>query len=182
MKKVMIYASLAAVAVAMTGCQSTMDDRWRSDLHTTLAPAHFKPVYEVVKEKGIVKGEAEETYSWWGFVGKGPDTFANEIGGPLTLKPGTKEAAFADACIKNNCQILLAPRFTTTKKTGFLWFSGSVKTTVEGVPALLKGAEEIPFETWNKYNCAPCNNGNNAGACGLPGVGGVLNAANKLGL
>ena len=147
MKKIQLFA-LAAVAVTVAGCKTTMDDRWRSDFGTTLERAHFRPVYEVQKDKGIVSGTAAETYSWWGLVGTAPDTFANEIGGPLTLKPGVKEAAFADACKKANCQILLAPRFTVTKEVGFLWFSGRTKATVEGIPAFLKGAEEIPLEKW----------------------------------
>jgi hypothetical protein len=149
---------VAAVATSMVGCKTTMDDRWRSDLGTTLEEAHFRPVYEVQKEKGIVSGSAEETYSWWGIFGSSPDTYANEIGGPLTLKPGVKEAAFADACKKANCQILLAPRFTVTKETGFLWFCGRNKAIVEGVPAVLKTAEEIPLEKWVEYQSklAPC--------------------------
>ena len=146
--KTLHIVALAAVAMTVVGCKSTMDDRWRADLSTTLERAHFKPVYEVQKDKGIVTGEAVEEYSWWGFVGSGPDTFANEIGGPLTIKPGLKEAAFADACKKANCQILLAPRFTVTKEVGILWFSGKSKVVVEGVPAVLKTAEEIPFEKW----------------------------------
>lgn len=142
---------LAAVVASVTGCKSTLDDRWRSDMVTTLEDAHFRPVYEVQKDKGIVSGSAEATFSWWGILGSAPDTFANEIGGPLTLKPGVKEAAFADACRKANCQILLAPRFTITKERGFLWFSGSDKAVVEGVPAVLKTAEEIPLEKWVEY-------------------------------
>ena len=157
MKKIQLFA-LAAVAVTVVGCKTTMDDRWRSDFGTTLERAHFRPVYEVQKDKGIVSGTAAETYSWWGLVGTAPDTFANEIGGPLTLKPGVKEAAFADACKKANCQILLAPRFTVTKETGFLWFKGANKAVVEGVPAVLKTAEEIPLEKWVEYQSklAPC--------------------------
>ena len=157
--KIVYAVGLAAIAMSMVGCKSTIDDRWRSDLGTTLEMAHFRPVYEVQKEKGIVSGQAEETYSWWGILGSGPDTFANEIGGPLTLEPpGVKEAAFADACKKAGCQILLAPRFTVTKETGFLWFSGSKKAVVEGVPAVLKTAEEIPLEKWVEYQSklAPC--------------------------
>ena len=150
MKLIKVFA-LSAIAVSMAGCKTTIDDRWRSDMATTLEDAHFRPVYEVLKDKGIVSGQAEETYSWWGIFGSGPDTFANEIGGPLTLKPGVKEAAFADACKKANCQVLLAPRFTVTKEVGFLWFSGSLKATVEGVPAVLKTAEEIPLEKWVEY-------------------------------
>lgn len=157
MRAITVFA-MTAIAASMVGCKSTIDDRWRSDLDTTLESAHFRPVYQVQKEKGIVSGQAEETYSWWGLVGSAPDTFANEIGGPLTLKPGVKEAAFADACKKANCQILLAPRFTVTKETGFFWFSGSNKAVVEGVPAVLKTAEEIPLEKWVelKSKLAPC--------------------------
>ncbi len=145
MKKLVMGTLLAAVAVSMVGCKSTSVDEWRSDLKTQLCPARFKPVYEVMKDKGLVKGEAEATYSWWGIVSSAPDTFANEIGGPisLTLKPGLQEAAFQDACAKSGATILLAPRFTVHKETGILWFCGSEKVTVEGVPAKLTGAEEV---------------------------------------
>jgi len=152
MKQLMMVAGLAVVAASVTGCKCTMDDRWRSDMRTTLEDAHFTPIYEVQKEKGIVKGTAEATYTWWGLFGKEPDTFANEIGGPVCLKPGCKEAAFADACQKAQCQILLAPRFTVTKERGILWFSGRDAATVEGVPAVLKTAEAIPVEKWVEYN------------------------------
>ena len=143
MNKLMMVAILAAVSASVVGCKSTEVDEWRSDLKTQLCPAKFKPVYTVMKDKGIVKGEATESYSWWGFVGDGPDTFANEIGGPLVLKPGVKEAAFQDACAKAGATILLAPRFTITKKSGILGFSGSTFVQVEGVPAKLTGAEEV---------------------------------------
>ena len=144
MKKIMTGAFLFALASAMVGCRSTNVDEWRSDLKTRLCPACFKPEYQVMKEKGIVKGEAMEKYSWWGFVSEGPDTFANEIGGPLTFKPGVKEAAFEDACAKSGATILLAPRFTVQKQVGILWFSGMQKVTVEGVPAKLTGVTEVP--------------------------------------
>lgn len=143
-----MVAAVAAIAASVTGCKSTMDDRWRADMDATLEDAHFRPVYEVQKDKGIVKGEASESYTWWGIVGDSPEVYANEIGGPIVLKPGVKEAAFADACAKANCQILLAPRFTEYKKTGWFWFSGENKAVVEGIPAVLKTAEEIPLEKW----------------------------------
>ena len=92
MNKIMLAASVAVAAMSMVGCKSTNVDEWRSDLRTELCPAKFKPVYEVMKDKGLVRGEASASYRWWGFVGEGPDTFANEIGGPVTLKPGVKEA------------------------------------------------------------------------------------------
>lgn len=143
-----MMVAMAAVAASVTGCKSTMDDRWRSDMGTTLEAAHFRPVYEVQKDKGLVKGTATESYCWWGLLDTKPEVYANEIGGPLTPIPGVKEAAFADACQKADCQILLAPRFTVTKKTGFLWFSGENTAVVEGIPAVLKTAEEIPLEKW----------------------------------
>ena len=170
MKTIHIVA-LSAVALTMVGCKTTIDDRWRSDLGTTLEEAHFRPVYEVQKDKGIVSGQAVDEYSWWGLVGTAPEVYANEIGGPLTLKPGVKEAAFADACKKANCQILLAPRFTVTWETGFLWFSGSKKATVEGVPAVLKTAEENPLEKWVEYQSklAPCK----CPCCAAPSLPGI---------
>ena len=75
MKKVQLLA-LTAVALTMVGCKTTIDDRWRSDLGTTLEEAHFRPVYEVLKDKGIVSGQAAEEYSWWGLVGSSPEVYA----------------------------------------------------------------------------------------------------------
>ena len=145
MNTMMKVAAFAALAGAVVGCRSTNVDEWRSDLKTQLCPAKFKPVYEVMKDKGIVKGEAESEYTWWIWTTKSPDTFANEIGGPikLALKPGEAEAAFYDACNKSGASILLAPRFTVHKEVGPLWFYGRTKVTVEGVPAKLVGAEEV---------------------------------------
>ena len=156
MKKLTMATLLAATTISMVGCRSTNVDEWRSDLKTQLCPAHFKPVYQVMKDKGIVKGEAEEKFSWWGFVSEGPDTFANEIGGPISLTVGIKEAAFEDACAKSGASILLAPRFTVHKERGILWFDGITKVTVEGVPAKLTGAEEVK----HCEGVAPCR------ACG----------------
>ena len=159
MNKIMMAMCVAGAAMAMGGCKSTNVDEWRSDLKTELCPAKFKPVYEVMQDKGIVKGEASETYSWWGFVGEGPDTFANELGGPISLRVGLKEAAFEDACAKAGCTILLAPRFTVYKRKGILGFDGECKVTVEGVPARLVGAEEVKCEMPRKEPgkcCCPC--------------------------
>ena len=61
MKKLMMVAALAAVSASMVGCKSTNVDEWRSDLKTQLCPAKFKPVYTVMKDKGIVTGEASES-------------------------------------------------------------------------------------------------------------------------
>jgi len=164
MKTVVKIAAFAALAVAITGCKSTNVDEWRSDLRTQLCPAKFKPVYEVMKDKGIVKGQATYAYKWWFISTEAPDTFANEIGGPvkLALKPGVAEAAFYDACHKSGATILLAPRYTVTKEAGWFWFSGRTTVTVEGVPARLVGAEEVKHVDLP----APC------GTCGAHAPGG----------
>ena len=97
-----------------------------------------------MKDKGIVSGEAESEYTWWFWYTKSPNVFANEIGGPITIGPkGEAEATFYDACNKAGATILLAPRFTVYKETGWFWFNGKTKVTVEGVPAKLTGAEEV---------------------------------------
>lgn len=143
MKKILMVSALGAMALVMSGCRSTLVDEWRGDLDTKLCPARFKPVYEVMKDKGIVKGEAEEEFTWWFWYTKAPNTFANQIGGPLTLGKGCKDAAFYDACNKAGATILLAPRFTVYKERGILGFDGKTKVTVEGIPARLIGAEEV---------------------------------------
>ena len=163
MNTMMKVAAFAALAGAVVGCRSTNVDEWRSDLKTQLCPAKFKPVYEVMKDKGIVKGEAESEYTWWIWKLKSPDTFANEIGGPISfnLNPGEAEAAFYDACNKSGATILLAPRFTVHKEVGWFWFNGKTKVTVEGVPAKLVGAEEVKHVD-AAAPCCKCG----AGVCG----------------
>ena len=166
MKTITKIAMLGALATTLVGCQSTNVDEWRSDLKTQLCPAKFKPVYEVMKDKGIVTGEAESAYTWWFWYTKSPDTFANEIGGPvrLNLKPGEAEAAFYDACHKAGASILLAPRFTVHKEAGWFWFNGRTKVTVEGVPAKLVGAEEVKHPDV-AAPCHVCGASNAKGAC-----------------
>lgn len=150
MKKLIIAAALMAVATGMTGCKTTIDDCFRSDLRTELVPAKFKPTVEVIKEKGIVKGTATKSYWFWLFNHKSPDSFAHEISDVFNglMIPSVYNAAVYDACEKSGASILLAPRFTETTTTSFLWFSGAKTVTVEGVPARIVGAEEIPVEKW----------------------------------
>lgn len=116
-----------------------------------------------MKDKGIVSGEAESEYTWWFWYSKSPDTFANEIGGPL-LESAEVEAAFYDACNKSGASILLAPRFTVYKKRGFFWFSGITKVKVEGVPAKLVGAEEVQHAP-GAAPCRVCGAGASASSC-----------------
>jgi len=155
MKKLIVLGGLAAVAMAMTGCKTTLDDRWTSDLHTKLCPAAFKPKYEVMADKGIVSGKATKSYWFW-FIGKeSPDTYAYERNGFPSIVPTVADAALYDACSKVGAQILLAPRYTVTKEAGILWFDGSTTVTVEGVPARLVGAEEVECKGPAPAGC-PC--------------------------
>ena len=150
MNKLICASVLAAIATGMVGCKTTIDDCFRSDLRTDLVPAKFKPTVEVIKEKGIVKGTAKKSYWFWFFNHESPDSFAHEINGIFSgiMIPTVYNAAVYDACEKAGASILLAPRFTETSTTSFLWFSGEKTVSVEGVPARIIGAEEIPVEKW----------------------------------
>lgn len=158
MNKLLVLGALSVTSL-IVGCKTTDVDEWRSDLKTSLCPAKFKPVYEVMKDKGIVSGEASESWTFW-FITDGPDTYAREIGGPIYIGDDVREAAFEDACAKSGATILLAPRFTVTKDVGWFWFSGSRKVRVEGVPARLIGAEEVKTEDNPKPRTCCC------GCCG----------------
>lgn len=150
MKRFLMAGFLAAMTGMVAGCKTTIDDRFRSDLRTELVAAKFKPKVEVMAEKGIVKGSATKSYWFW-FIGReNPNSFAHEItpGGGGLMLPSVANAAVYDACAKSGATIILAPRFTETDSTGFLWFCGSKTVTVEGVPARIVGAEEIPVEQW----------------------------------
>lgn len=142
MNQMLKVGMVAGLAVALFGCASTKEDFWSSQTRTSLEPMKFTPVYQVMQDKGLVKGEANEEFTWWGFVGTGPDSFSNEIGA-FGLGNAMCEAAFYDACKKSGATILLAPRYSITKKRGIFWFSGTTKVEVEGIPAKLTNAEIV---------------------------------------
>ena len=150
MNKLLIIGILAVASGFVSGCKTTIDDRFRSNLKTELVPAKFKPKVEVMEHKGLVKGTATKSYWFWFISSESPNTFAHEIvsGYSGLMLPSVANAAVYDACAKSGATILLAPRFTETETTGFLWFCGSRTVTVEGVPARIVGAEEIPIDQW----------------------------------
>ena len=150
MKKLLIGCCLAVAAASLTGCKTTIEDHHRADLKTQLVAAKFKPTVEVMKDRGLVKGVATKSYWFW-FVGKeAPETFSHELvdGFGGLMIPTLANAAVYDACTRSGASILLAPRFTVSEESSFLWFSGKKTVTVEGVPARITGAEEIPVEQW----------------------------------
>ena len=150
MKRLIQGFCIAAVAISIAGCTTTIEDHNRSDLTTQLVPAKFKPTVEVMKDKGIVTGTAVKSYWFWFISHESPNEFSNEIvdGFNGIMIPTVANAAVYDACKKSGASILLAPRFSETEETSFLWFSGKKTITVEGVPARITGAEEIPVEQW----------------------------------
>ena len=150
MKKLMSIAAVVVAVCSLAGCMTTIDECFRSNLKTQLVPAKFKPTVEVMKEMGVVRGEATKSYWFWFFPHETPDSFAHEItdGTSGLMIPSVYNAAVYDACEKSGASILLAPRFTEVETTGFLWFCGSRTVSVEGVPARIVGAEEIPVEQW----------------------------------
>lgn len=149
MNKLLLSVSIVAAAV-LCGCKTTVEDFHRANMKTSIVPAKFKPTVEVMKEKGLVRGTAVKSYWFWFFGKDSPDSFSHEIvdGFGGLMIPTTANAAVYDACKKSGASILLAPRFITEEETGFLWFSGKTTITVEGVPARITGAEEIPVEDW----------------------------------
>jgi len=151
MSKSMIGIVAAGAAVCcMCGCQTLVQDTNRSNLKTQLVAAKFKPTVEVMKDKGIVRGTATKSRWFWIIHKEAPETFAREIvDGRTELYPYTVEnAALYDACKKSGASVILAPRFTYEEYDSFLWFSGRITVTVEGVPARIVGAEEIPVSEW----------------------------------
>jgi len=143
--KIIVNAFVLGLFVVCVGCKSTLDDRWRSDMATELAPAKFKPIYKVMSEKGIVKGQATKSYWFWFIDEESPVEFANPItnGSRINFVHSVEDAAMYDACTRSGATILLAPRFTRMTEKSFLGFSGRTTVYVEGVPARLEGAQEV---------------------------------------
>lgn len=129
----------------LSGCASVKyDDVNRSNLHTTLQPAVFKPEVEVIAQE-LVKGTAEKEKIWF-FTTKSPNSYVRDTGSSFHFMGSSLEAAaMYDACQKKpGTTIILAPRFTETReRSGFLGLVAHVTVTVEGIPARVVGAHEV---------------------------------------
>lgn len=132
-------------AVLVSGCASVKyDDIHRSNLHTALKPAVFKPEVEVI-DQNLVRGTAEKEKVWF-FTTKSPNSYVRDTGSSFHFMGNSLEAAaMYDACQrKPGTTILLAPRFTETReRSGFLGLVSHVTVTVEGIPARVIGAHEV---------------------------------------
>lgn len=135
-----------AVAILAVGCASTKNEAfYRAPLHTAIQPAVFKPKVETLSPD-LVRGYAEKEKIWI-FTTKAPNAFATNpetsVGFGL-IADSLESAAVYDACQKSGATILLAPRFTKEIETsGFLGLVKRIRTTVEGIPARVTGAEEV---------------------------------------
>ncbi len=129
----------------LSGCASVKyDDVNRSNLHTTLQPAVFKPEVKVISQE-LVKGTAEKEKIWF-FTTKSPNSYVRNVGSSFSFMGNSLEAAaMYDACQRvPGTTIILAPRFTETReRSGFLGLVAHVTVTVEGIPACVVGAHEV---------------------------------------
>ncbi len=136
------------LACLASGCASvTYDNINRSNLHTTLRPAVFKPEVEVI-DQNLVKGTAEKEKIWFITI-KSPNAYARNNGSAFSFVGKSLEAAaLYKACQeKPGTTIILAPRFTEERKrSGFLGLVSHVTVTVEGIPARVIGAHEVEPE------------------------------------
>jgi len=150
MKRLLFVGALAVGVAVLAGCRTEIADRFSSHMKTELVPAKFKPTVEVMKEKGIVRGTASASYWFWIFDFGRPEAYAHEYvdGAPQLALNTLEDAALQDACAKSGAAILLAPRYTLVDESSFLAFMGTRTMTVEGVPARITGAEEIPVDQW----------------------------------
>ena len=148
MKKLLSVA-IAAMAVGMfAGCRSTTQDAYRLPFEAKTVPAKFKPTVEVIENQGAAKGDASREKIFWFIPVAAPDKFSTNPSGLSFLDDELKSAAIYQACKATGADIILAPRFTEERYSSFLWFHRTRKVRVEGIPAKITGAEEIPVEQW----------------------------------
>lgn len=150
MNKSAILAVGTVMAFMLVGCSSLHQDHLRASLDAKIVPAKFKPTVVVMKDKGIVSGYADSKSIFWIIPCKTPNKFSSNpnSGGVSIFEDQLKAAAIYDACQKCGADIILAPRFTERRFASFLWFYKERAITVEGIPAKITGAEEIPIEDW----------------------------------
>lgn len=162
MKKraVAMGAALALVALGLgTGCHSIGQDHYRAGMHAEMVGARFKPTIEPLHNAEVAKGTAKSFILFWILPLEWPTHFSNAAtsdeprGGffsRLFFHPGDplRDAAVYEACASSDADILLAPRFTEECHCGPLWIFKQRTVSVEGIPARITGAQEIPIEKW----------------------------------
>lgn len=137
-----------ALAALVSGCHSIAQDRYRAGLQAEMIPAKFKPTVEVIRGAPTATGSAKSMIVFWILPVMWPERFAPDPNAPFGHGDWLHDAAVYEACAASGADILLAPRFTEERTTGLLWFFRSRKVSVEGIPARVTGAQEIPVEKW----------------------------------
>ncbi len=145
---------LAALALTIglgTGCTSVWQDHYTAGMGAEMVDAKFKPTVETMPG-AKAKGSAKSSVVFWFIPASWPNFFSSEANeetkGFFHFRDPLREAAVYEACNASGADILLAPRFTEERHTGFLWFFRKRTVSVEGIPARVTGAKEIPVEKW----------------------------------
>ena len=158
-RTIALGAALALAVLGLgTGCHSIGQDHYRAGTHAEMVGARFKPTIEPIHNAEIAKGSAKSFVLFWILPLEWPTHFSNSAtseeprggffarifqhGDPL------RDAAVYEACASTDADILLAPRFTEEYHSGPLWIFKQRKVWVEGIPARITGAQEIPIEKW----------------------------------
>lgn len=125
------------MAVGFAGCCTTNYEFDAPAPKIEFETVSYRPVYEVMHDKGAVRGKAESSYWFWGLFKTIPSATVIEIGGEPVAAPGLREAALFDAQEKSGATIILSPHVSASERKGFLGFCGTTTVVVEGLPAKL---------------------------------------------
>lgn len=141
-----LYGIAGVLAVSMlVGCASVKQEDFCSSGLKVQTVACIRPKIEIMQQD-FVSGTAT-VKKFMGFTTEAPNVFAREMsyGCDVRRLSDAEQAAMYEACANAGATILLAPRFTEEiETTGFLGLCKTVTVTVEGIPARIVGAEEVP--------------------------------------
>lgn len=154
MKKATMFAAAALCAVvAMTGCQSinTSDSgNMTINPETTEPLTSYRPIYELTN-KAPVTGNAKIHCLFglfvWGGAGSADyaDMTSQDDSFFTKLIPNAKakgaKSAFYDACVANQCDALVASRYTIKTTDYFVYAQYDI--TVKGYPVKQVGVEAV---------------------------------------
>lgn len=142
--KVLVYACTLA-SIMFVGCATVKQDVKVSNTNVDLEPVMFEPLTEVIGDN--VVGRAIDASMFWGLISTDfPDEFVSAKSSSSRIPSVLESAAIADACKKSGADIILDPKFTIDDYSRFLGFSRETTVKVEGVPAKIIGAKEVPLE------------------------------------
>lgn len=136
---------LLGLALCCAGCTTVEKDAFIATTNVETSPIMFEPLTEVIGDN--VVGRATDASVFWGLMStESPDEFVSAKSSSSRISSALESAAIADACKKSGADIILDPKFTINDYSGFLGFSNETTAKVEGVPAKIIGAKEVPLE------------------------------------